>query len=351
MGRDVLSVRQMMVLLVVGLLAPAADLLPTVAARQVGRGGWLVVLGALPLLLLAVWACGKVFSGRGPCAAVGKPVGYTIIIMYLIWVLFGLAVVLRLSAARLEIVYSKVPPFLFAAALAALAAWMGMGKVSALARAAEVFYLALSVVLAGVLLLALFNVEWKNLWPVEWERLPSGSIRAAGILLTAAPAAVMGAHVPKGARSARSICGWVTAFCLVVTLVLAAVLGSVGSGLSAHLDIPYLIMVQGLGVKGAFQRTEALIAAVWLLSDLVFAGVLLRSWREYAAQLVPEKWCRRSVPAAAAAALAGGWLLFPQESGAQLFCQTVLSVAGVVLGLMMPTLLWLMSLVRSKRNG
>lgn len=350
MGRDVLSVRQMMVLLLVSLLAPATDLLPGIAAQQVGRGGWLIALGALPLLLLALWVCSKLFCGRGLCAEVGKPLGYTIIIIYLIWILLTLAATLRVSAVRMELIYSRVPPILFAVFVAAAASWMGMGKVSALARAAEIFYLALTVVLAGILLLALFKVEWRNLYPVEWAKLSGGSVSAAGILLNVAPAAVLGARVPKKTRSTRSVCGWTIAFCAAIALMLAAVLGCIGSGLSARLDIPYFIMVQGLGVKGAFQRTEALVAAMWLLSDVILAGVLLRAWQEHLKELKCEKWGKWSIPAAAAAAIIIGWLLFPEGDSVRIFYRDALSVAGIVLGLIIPGLIMLVSCVRRRKQ-
>lgn len=348
MGRDVLSVRQMMVLLLVALLAPATDLLPSVAARQVGRGGWLIALGALPVLLVALWICSRVFCGRGLCAEVGKPVGYTIIIIYLVWILLVLSLVFRLSVARMETIYSKVPPIFFTAAVAAVAAWMGMGKTAALARAAEIIYLALSVLLAGVLLLALFKVEWRNLYPVEWGNLPGGSLSAAGILLNVAPAAVLGARVPKKVRSTRKVFGWVISFCVAITLALAAVLGSVGSSLSARLDIPYLIMVQGLGIKGAFQRTEALVAAMWLLSDLILAGILLRAGNDYVAELKSEHWGRWSVPFMTGIAAAAGWLLLPDED-VRTVCSDVLPVTGIILGLIIPALLLLISTARKRK--
>lgn len=346
MERDILSVRQVMVLLMVALLAPATDLLPTVAAQSAGRGGWLIVLGALPVLLLAVWGCSRVFCGDGICEKVGKPVGVIVIVIYLVWILFVLAAALRMSVARMEVIYSKVPPILFSVLMTAVAVWMGMGKASALARAAEIFYLALTMALAGVLLLAALKVEWKNLCPTEWQGLPIGSAAAAGICLSVVPAAILGARVPKKARNARNACGWVIAFCAVITLVLAAVLGTVGSALSARLNIPYLIMVQGLGVKGAFQRMEALIAAVWLLSDVTLAGVLLRAWQEYAAELMPKKWSRRSVPAAAILALGAVWLLFSGENNAAVFPGKILSAAGIVLGMIVPVLLLLLSRFR-----
>ncbi len=351
MGRDVLSVRQIMVVLLVALLATATDVLPGVAAQQVGRGGWLMMLGALPTLLLASWVCSKLFCGRDLWVIAGKPLGYTIIIVYMIWILMTLTVVLRLSAGRMELIYSKVPPIFFAAFVAVAAGWMGIGKVSALARAAEIFYLALTVVLAGVLLLASFKVEWCNLYPVEWNKLPAGSLSAVGILLNVVPAAVLAARVPPAARSTRNVCGWVVAFCVATTGVLAAIWGNIGSVLTAQLDIPYLIMVQGLGVKGAFQRTEALVAAMWLLSDVVLAGVLLLSWREYTVKLSNEKWGKWSVSAAAAAAVAAGWLLFSDENSVQVFCREVLSPAGIVLGLIIPLLFLLITRVRKRNRG
>jgi len=350
MGRDVLSVRQLMVLLMVALLAPATDLLPSVAARQVGRGGWLIALGALPVLLAALWVCSRVFCRRGLCGRVGKPVGYTIIIIYMVWILFVLSLVFRLSAARMETVYSGVPPILFALGVAALAAWVGMGKAAALARGAEIFYLVLTVVLAGILLLALFKVEWGNLYPVAWSRLPVGSLSAAGILLNVVPAAVLASRVPQTARSKGKSCGWVIAFCAAVTLVLAAVLGSVGSRLSGRLNIPYYIMVQGLGIKGAFQRTEALIAAMWLLSDVVLAGTLLRAANDYITQLKSTRWGKWSVPVMAALAVGAGWLLLPEEDRVPEFCGGVLPVTGIVLGLLIPALLLLISAARKRKT-
>ena len=348
-GNDVLSVRQVMVLLSVALLAPATDLLPTAAAQQVGKGGWLIGLGALPVMLLALWVGSRVFCGKGVCQTVGRPVGYTIIIIYLLWILFVLAAVLRLSAARMEAVYGRLPSFCFSVVAAAVAVWMGMGKAASFARAAEIFCLALAVVLVGVLLLGLFHVKWQNLYPVEWTRLPAGSFRSAGILLNVVPIAVLGARISQKTRNKQKVCGWVAAFCVATTFMLVAVLGCVGSGLSARLEIPYFIMVQGLGIKGAFQRTEALVAALWLLSDLILCAALLCAGRDYAAQITSRKWGKRSVPLLGAAALAAGWLLFPSGRVRE-FCMEVLPVTGLVLGICFPAFLWMLSRERAKNR-
>ena len=344
MRRDLLSVRQMMILLIVALVGPAVDLLPGVAAN---RGGWAAVLLALPLLLAAVWLNGKVFHGQKIWGSKRRPAVYTIIIMYMLWALIVLAAVLRQVAVRMEMIYPAVPSWLFGGVLAVLAAWMARGTASALARAAEVFYLGLTVLLAGILILGAFQLEWKNLLQFDWSMVPGGGVVTAGICMSVAPAAILGSEIPKDAGSLRKACGWTAAFVLVITLLVAVVIGTLGNSLSARLERPFLIMVQGLRVKGAFQRTESLVAAMCLLSDAIFAGLLLRAWGTFAKQIKKDSWGSRSVPVAAVAALIGGWLLFPDGNELRVLWSGVLSAGGLFFGLVIPIYL----LVITVRKG
>lgn len=347
MERDVLSVRQMMVLLVTALLAPATELLPALTAQGAGSAGWLAVLGAFPLLLAALWAVGGIVRGAGICRARSGILKCIIIIVYLLWTLLTLTLALRLSAARLSVMYGEGPAFGCVTALLIAAVWMGLGKPSALARAGEIFYLALAVALAGVLFLAAFHVEAGNLWPTveETAALPGSSAAAAGLLLNILPAAALGEKVSAKPGNGRRAVGWVVAFCVAITLLLGAVAGCLGPRLTVRLPEPFLIMVQGLGIKGAFQRTEALAAALWTLSDLTLFGLMLHAWRELASRLHTGKWSRWSVLPAAAIAMTGGLTLFGSVEKTRLFCNEVLPAVGLVLGLVFPILariaLWL----------
>lgn len=347
MERDVLSMRQIMVLLVTALLAPASDLLPGLAAQTAGRGGWLVGVGAFPILLAALWAAGRV-NRSGGYRALSRVPGNIINIMYMGWILLTLALVLRLSEARLAVIYREGPAFLYTVLLLAVAVWMGLGKVSAFARAGELFYLALAVVLAGILLLAAMKVEGRNLLPTMQEAagIPIGSVTAAGFLLNAAPAAVLGKRAPAKKGNGRRVVGWAAAFCVVVILLLGAIIGCLGPKLTARLPAPYIIMVQGLSVKGAFQRTEALIASVWVLSDLTLIGLLLHSWRALAGEVHPGAWSRWSVIPAAACALGGGWLLLSGAEQVRNFCTTILPAVGFIFGLGVPLLAALLIKIR-----
>lgn len=259
MERDTLSMRQMMVLLATALLAPASDLLPVLTARKAGGGGWLAVLCALPLLLIALWAVSGIVRGGGIVRTLGKMPGAFIIIVYLAWTLLTLALALRLSVARLAVIYGARPALSFAVVLLVVAAWMGLGKAAALARAGEIFYLAVAVALAGLLFLAVFQIEGKNLAlsMEEAAALPGCAASAAGLLLNVVPAAALGRKIGTDAKNGRRAAGWTVAFCVAVTLLLIAVIGCLGPQLTARLPAPFLIMTQGLGIQGAFQRIEA----------------------------------------------------------------------------------------------
>lgn len=325
--------RQLMVLIVTALLMPASALLPTLTARMAGSAGWLSMAGSAVLLL----AAGRVAQAR---FSAGYALNRPVTIIYMVWTLLLLAVSLRLSGARLTEIYGERMAWICALAVLVLAAWMARGKLAAMARAAEIFYLALAVALASVLLLAVFRVEWANyrLEAAQAAGLPESSLAAAGLLLNLYPAAVLLRRTQPEKGSGQRAARWLLALCAALGLLLAAVTGCLGAALTGKIASPFLIMVQGLGVQGAFQRAEALIVSLWTLSDLALVGLLLYTWRELAQSLRAGTWSRWSVFCAGAAAMGGGWLAFGDVEVLWWFCSEVLPVLGLILGLLCPAL-------------
>ena len=346
MEHKTLSMRQFMLLLFVALLGPAVDLVPILSVWVAGSGGWLLPLGSIVPVLVALWL--------GSHACIGeKGVAQTIIyIMYMGWILLLLALTAKMCAARLSETYGVGPSFGFSVLVIALAVWMGLGKVEALARAGEIFYLALAVLLAGVVLLAAFQAEPDNLAVTgkELRRVPIGSAAVGGLLLNVYPTFLLAGRIKLDGGSRRRALGWTAAFCIAAALVTAAVIGCIGPRLTVGLSAPFTVMVQGLGIKGAFQRMEALVSALWVLSDLIMAGLLLHSWRTLAGGLHRGKWGRVTVPGVAAVSLICGWLLFPGADRARAFCVTVLPWTGLFFGLLCPLILWFFC-ARQKRKG
>lgn len=351
MERDALSMRQMMVLLAVSLLAPITELLPNLAAGTLGSAGWLAPVGAFPLLLLALWAAGRLWrrGGSKACLLDSWP-GKLLHMLYMLWALWTLGLSLGLALSRLKMVYDSPAALLWTAMVLVLAVWMALGKPAALARAGEIFYLALAVAVAVALVLAAGSARWSNL-AVEGGQLlslPLASLLTAGVLLQVFPAFLLGGQVARKPENRRRGVGWTAALCAVALLLLAAILGCLGPGLTLKLPAPFLTMVQGLRLQGAFQRTEALFAALWLLSDLVLSGLMLHAWRRGWEGLCPRRSCRWSLPPAAAAAALLGWLLAEQVENPDRWL-VLLALPGLLLGLALPLIFQLFAQKKGKR--
>ena len=166
MDRDVISARQLYVLLFAALLSPAVRALPCWTVGTAGRGAWLTGLGALPVLLLAAWVL-RGLVRKGPVGlvercldALGPVLGRGLLLVYIMWGLFLLALEARLYGERMVAAGGKnasLPVLLLI--LLALVLWMGRKKLAAFARAAEIFYLILIVALGVVLGLVLLLVS------------------------------------------------------------------------------------------------------------------------------------------------------------------------------------------------
>lgn len=345
MKQDEISTRQWLVIALTALLMPVIELLPTMTARAAGSAGWLSVLGAAPVLLAAGWAANGIRRGKAKLP-------HITIILYMGWTLVLLMINLRLGAARLEQIYGKTTAAISAVVVLVIAVRMAMGKLSSFARAGEIFYLALAVLLAGVLLLALLEVEPDNLATKseDWPALPRSSLSAAGVLLNVYPAVALTSRIKAQPQSGRQKAAWVVAFCGVATLVLGAVAGCLGPKLTGKLTSPFQIMIQGLGVHGVFQRAEAFVVSVLTLSDLMLMGVLLCSWRALASCIHKGDWSRKSLVPAAMVAAIGGWVLFFDTERLWEFYSEVLPIIGVFLGFVLPIVVRCMMFMRKKKK-
>lgn len=264
-------------------LSPAVGVLPALAARTGGQGGWLAPLAALPVLLLLVGAWGSLARREG------LPAGLTII--YIVWALLLGAARLRLSGQRLQYTAQREANlWFFLLVLAGGAAWLAWGKREAFLRAAAVFGRVLTLALAGAVAFTLFQIRAGNLFPL-WTQdiLPAlkASVPALGTLCHGVYGAFVWTGEPGGVR-ARLGGG-----CLLLSALLLSVQGNLGAELAGALEDPFLTLSKQVGVEGAFQRVESLVSALWLLGDLALLGLLL--WA-----------CRRLLPAQKGSWVAAG---------------------------------------------
>ena len=139
-----ISRTQLMALLWAGVMAPAAELLPALLLPGAGRGAWLAVLLAAPLVLASGWLMGSLAGREGLArrlvGLLGKWAGGGVLILYIVWGLFLLSLRLRLCAQRLFSSGERDGAlWFFLLSTAALLLWMGRGRLDAFARAGQLF--------------------------------------------------------------------------------------------------------------------------------------------------------------------------------------------------------------------
>ena len=271
MKRECLSVGQWGALLWVAALAPAAELLPGTALELAGRGGWLSPAAALifilPLLLL---------SRRGDMMGLRDSVlGKILLALCCLWM--ELLVILRLSlcARRMEWAGERDGAvWYFLLTLAALALWMGEGKLSVLGRAGQIFLVLLLGAAALVLGLSLPRLRADRILPL-W----TGDI--IPVLRTGLPAAgslgwavLPMLFLPTQHKRGKGILLWSAGGCVLLTLAQAIIIGNLGVGLSGRSVSAFFDLTKSVGVEGAFQRVESVISALWMLSDLTLCVTL-----------------------------------------------------------------------------
>ena len=347
MTEDQISLRQLLTLTFAALLSPAIRVLPAQTAALAGLGGWLSALAALPavlLLCLGLWyLCRKGGLDQTLLSLLGGPVGRGVCLLYFRWGVFLLAANARQCALRfLTISYRNGPMLLYLLVLLGTAAWLAAKPVRALARAGEVFFLALAIGLGLSLALGAFQMEAVNLLPVWGEDLPAIGGAALPVLGLAGYlpfAAVLGGRVTAEEGSRRRVLTWGVWLCLALTALQAVCMGNFGPGLTARLDTPFFMMVKGIGVEGTFQRVESVVIALWVLADLALLGLLSCACSVLAHRALPALSRRTALWLAVLAAALGGIWLFPDAFALDDLMEGPALRLSLILGVAVPLLL------------
>lgn len=362
MDKDRISMRQLMVLLFLGQLSPGIHLISGRLARRAGAAGWLAPLGALLLLLVLGWLAarltGDLPEGQGLAdglrAAFGTWGGRLAATLYIMWGFLLLTVELRLYGERMTTVSpGGTGRWFFLLALAAVLAWMVSGKLSAFARAGEIFYLAMLLLLAVVAGAGLLQVDGLNLLPVSSRELtgvPAAALEAAALLSQGVYAGFLLPHMLRRSEDGKTLRRWTAALCLTLALLQLVVLGGLGAALTVRSEVPLFVLTRDMSIGGAVQRLEGLTLSLWVLSDLVLLGVLLFSLCRLLEWLL--KLRGSFLPAVLlGAALAVGELGFPEGRSLQEFSAAVLPAGNFLLCVCVPALAVLCKTLRRGGAG
>ena len=363
MDRDQISGKQLMTLLSLALLSPGVQLALGQASRRAGAVAWLAALGALPLLLLVGWLVSALTRGLPPgqgladglTAALGPRLGRLAAGLYLGWGLVSLALSLRQYGQKITMDYDDERLWFCLIALCVAAVWMASGKLAALARAGEIFYLAIAALLLVLLAAGALQIDPLNLIPVEgeaWAGLPAAAGEAAAVL----GAGTYGGFLLGRVRREEGLPAlgrrWTVKLCLVLAAVQLVILGGMGAWLAARSEMPLFLLARDMSIGSAIQRLEGVVVSLWVLSDLTL--VALQLWT--IAYLI--RWLlgirgRWLPPALGTAALACGAWWFSDPWTLKKFAAGILPLGNAAAAFLLPAAALAVGRIRrrGKRGG
>ena len=314
------SSRQLKALGFVMLLSPATRLLPGAAAREAGHAGWLAPLLAIPFSILVSLLVGRAMSKKEPGEGLGELitrrspcVGRAFCGLYALYLALYAGFALRSAASRfIYTIYTGASPWIFVAVGLALGLLGALGSEKRLARSAEIFRVLLIAALLPIAVVGLAQADLRALAPFPLpEPLPLAegvltALGTVGFVLVNVPLLETGTPIE---RRGRAMSLWSARICVFLALLCAAVIGRFGPELSAALAYPFFALVRNTGLFGVAERIEALVTALWVLSDFVLAAFSLTAAARLARLALnikarPGPLSPRALTSAACAALA-----------------------------------------------
>lgn len=244
----------------------------SMGAAQAGNLDWKWgLVGVVVSVPLLTWVVLRL--RRGP---VYRGVyGVVLTAVYTSWSALTLGHVLRQAASRVEITGGSQGVFGWLILLLALPVlWMSWGKPAAFFRGGEIYWMVLVAVLVAVGVLTIPQVNVSYLWP-QGEGGWTSAVTAAGTVAMAAWVLPYLYKIsPTKAGEGSAVGRWLLLLGVLVVGLAALTRGILGNG-AAGLSQPFFVTT---GVMGESARTEGLLSALWLICDLVWAGLLVRVW-------------------------------------------------------------------------
>lgn len=288
MGKtDRITERQLSVLIFVSLLSPMIRVLPTAAVLFAGRAAWLSPVAALAAgaLFLAYtrWTRKNAPEDMGladmALAGMGPVGGRIFNILCALWLTFYGGFLARAAAERLlATVYPNGNTPVFVVITLAVAVLAGSGLTKTLSRTAEVLMPILVGVIAVVLLSAIPEVTSENVLPVTYRdtrEILYGALPIFNVITACVYFLFLTCHTRRPVSQRPNRFPWLVLLALTAFGVTFFTLGTLGENLAASMENAFFMVIRNIKVFGVVERVEAVVVAIWIVTDFIFLAAVL----------------------------------------------------------------------------
>ena len=284
---DGLSRRQLGWLLWGALLSPLTRTAPGALLAAAEGGAWLAAALCVPGGALLAVILGRYYALRRPgeglggllCRGLGPGPGRVLTGIWGLWLAFGAGVALRSGADRfVASVYPESPVWLFAGATLLLGLLPGRGRVRTLGRCARTAAPWLAGMFALVLLLAAPDMDPSELALPDRALLRAGrgALPLLGVLSSGAFLLLLTDRADPGPPGGAFLAP-LTGLAALALALTGAVTGVFGPTLAGQMDYSFFVLIRNVQLLHLMERMEALVAAMWVISDFLLLGALLQA--------------------------------------------------------------------------
>ncbi len=358
--KDTITADQLTSLAFTGLLSPLIWLIPHTAAESAGTAAVFSPLFAIPPLAVLVFLTFSFARRRTSeegladmiIRCLGNGLGRAVCALLILWFVFYAAVSLRTSAERfLSTIFPGGSLWVFMPITLGISVIGAAGRVRSLASSSQIFFRLIIFVLVVVFAFTLPQISRYNLLPYTYLDIPPAALGGLAVANAISPAiyVLFLAHKVKDSRiNKKSILAHTGLMLVISFLMIITVIGNFGVAFTNTMQNPFFTMIRNISIFNVVERWEAVVVAMWVLTDFIFLSVLLTISKTLTRVVIPVKKDGLILGVISVAVFLLGMFMesnaFSFAKISQNICPTVNAV--VVFGLL--PLVWIVGFLRKK---
>lgn len=278
--KDKISQRQALFLFISTVFTSAIHFIPSSTVQKAKQAAYLAPLITLAIFILLILLIHKTYKKFGDgsildiiCKILGPFIGKIIIILYCLWLTVFLGLFVRYYAERLVssiFPYTSISIFIIIM-LILVAAVLHAGIVT-LARMNEIILPIVTIVTYTLIAFILPQIEVRRLTPISYVNFIPIMDASWGVTTVWGYVTYIffiGDEINNKERIAKegmkvSIFIWIT-----TTLLIAAIVGSLGHSVAIRTPFPFMAAVKLVSVFGILEKIESIVVVVWILTDFI----------------------------------------------------------------------------------
>lgn len=290
-----ITVRQALILFVLATFSPSIRLFTAGTARGAESAAWLTPILSALVMIVVFKILSSIFRNRNITnlgvffdRALGKALGRTVLVQFLLWLVVLYFVYIRYYTERLIMtIFTGSETKLFIIVLMLLVFMATRGKIESFARFGEFSFIVFTVVFITFFLFLIPGVRIDNIWPVtHFDAIPvvKSSYNILSIWGYVTFSFFLGDRIADKEKLGKYTAKTIIYLASIATLTIVTVIGTLGPSLVARMPIPFFSALTTISIMETLDRLEPFLLSTYVMSDFIvvvfFAQIIIAVLKE-----------------------------------------------------------------------